>query len=206
MYSAGQEVIKINKNSPQRVTEKISGGSFKNPTQHSPLHYTGRDLCSGHITLRDIANLATPGCYIETEWGHLPINNRGWKCWGDVSCCLRGSGDLQQSVCCPCLCFTALMCVTWIQHNYAFYWIPLFQLSRLYLSACGFFRGLFPLSFQLSFPPSFFFFTFSVSSSLCLYLMSSLIPSAPFLLKQIPQAWKSPRAQLKILLFSTVGK
>lgn len=92
---------------------------------------------------------------LKHELGHLPINNCGWKCWGDVSCCQTGRTNLQWSICWTAagwLCVLLLWCLLpESQHNS---WTLLFPRSSLFhlffFSFCPWF-----LSCILFWPPNF---------------------------------------------------
>lgn len=154
---------------------------------------------------------------LKHEWGHLPINNCGWKCWGDVSCCQTGSSNLQWSICWTAagwLCVLLLWC--FVPESWHSSWTLLFPHSSLLMSLFVFVSittvcPSFPLfclsvisflhpilALQLSSPLPFMF---AASTSLSIpfffpfffisWSLLSFLP--PFTSSTALQAWKSPK-------------
>lgn len=153
-FSAAQEVIKGNINSQKtsRVTENTSGSSFKpSPTFPLPQHATRPIL--RHIGLLDIGNYTGMLHFNLNEV--VSINNSGWKCWGDVSCCQTQNRNLQWSI------FGSLL------SGWKFYWCLLpeseiFYGSVLVQRCLSVMSNIFGLELFVYFLSSFFpFFPFS---------------------------------------------
>lgn len=119
-------------------SQRMSLEAASNWTEHSHLHDPGRDLCSVRLRYWTRQTKLHWDITLKPEWGHLPINNGRWKFWGDVSCCQRGSCNLQWSICwrAAVRLYVLLLWCLWAdsEHNYALYWILLFPGSSAVVS------------------------------------------------------------------------
>ena len=90
----------------------------------------GHDLCSVILHYWTWHTKQHRAVTLKLRLGHLPINNCGWKCWGDVSCCQRGSSNFTVEHLLQNCCQTVFYCLMSVNQIWAQIYFHAAQLSR----------------------------------------------------------------------------